>query len=206
MAAQERRHEDREQGPADDDRESPVADRHAVNLARARCRPSARGPATRASAAGRRGSRPPGATRTARASKIVPPAIGASRTSVVSSSMLTPLGGEGRGDLGDDARVVGAEQLEAEPDGLALGRAGPCARRRRGGRARRARAGRRPARRAPSAGTETSTMPANLPARCESWLRSQLPPCALIGAESSDTSPARSSPRTVRTRLAMEAG
>ena len=159
------------------------------------------------SSIGRRSSglRPAGATRTARASKIVPPAIGASRTSVVSSSMLTPLRGEGRGDLGDDARVVGAEELEAEPDGLALGglvRAldddveAVLAEREQVG----------DQRVEPFAGTETSTMPANLPARCESWLRSQLPPCALIGAESSDTSPARSSPMTVRTRLAMEAG
>ena len=56
-----------------------------------------------------------GASSTARASKRVPPAIGASTTSVLSSTMLTSRVGEGGRDLRDDAGMVGAEQLELEP-------------------------------------------------------------------------------------------
>ena len=57
-----------------------------------------------------------------------------------------------------------------------------------------------------SAGTDTTTIPANLPASRDISLRSQLAPWALMGAETADTSPGRSSPRIVRTREAMPAG
>ena len=49
-------------------------------------------------------------------------------------------------------------------------------------------------------------MPANLPARRDIWLRSQLAPCSLIGAESADTRPGRSSPIAVRMKVATHAG
>ena len=49
-------------------------------------------------------------------------------------------------------------------------------------------------------------MPANLPASRAIWLRSQLAPWALIGAERADTSPGRSSPMQVRVKVAMGAG
>ena len=63
-----------------------------------------------------------GASSTARASKSVPPAIGASRTSVVSSSMLTPWAARDAEISATMPGVVGAEQLEAEAaDALALG-------------------------------------------------------------------------------------
>src|SRR4051795_6871716 len=57
-----------------------------------------------------------------------------------------------------------------------------------------------------SLATDTSTMPANLPANRDIWLRSQLAPCALIGTETADTRPGRSSPITVRTKVAILAG
>src|SRR3954451_21586234 len=57
-----------------------------------------------------------------------------------------------------------------------------------------------------SSATATSTMPANLPANRDIWLRSQLAPCALIGTERADTRPGRSSPITVRTKVAILAG
>ena len=57
-----------------------------------------------------------------------------------------------------------------------------------------------------ASGTETTTMPANLPASCDSWLCSQLPPRALIAPEMAETRPGRSSPWTVSTRRAMQAG
>ncbi len=49
-------------------------------------------------------------------------------------------------------------------------------------------------------------MPANLPASRDIWLRSQLAPCSLMGVESADTRPGRSSPITVRIKLAIDAG
>src|SRR6059036_1362215 len=57
-----------------------------------------------------------------------------------------------------------------------------------------------------SSGTATMRMPANLPASRDIWLRSQLPPWALMGAERADTSPGRSSPIQVRVKVAMGAG
>src|SRR4051794_20667399 len=57
-----------------------------------------------------------------------------------------------------------------------------------------------------SSATATSTIPANLPANRDIWLRSQLAPCALIGTETADTRPGRSSPITVRTKVAILAG
>ena len=43
-----------------------------------------------------------------------------------------------------------------------------------------------------ASGAETTTMPANLPAACDNWLCSQLPPRALMAPAMSETRPGRS--------------
>ena len=54
-----------------------------------------------------------------------------------------------------------------------------------------------------SAGTDTTTMPANLPASSAIWLCSQFPPWLVTTLASASTRPERSSPMTVSTSRGM---
>ena len=98
------------------------------------------------------------------------------------------VGGEGSGDLRDDAGAVGPEQLEVQPQRLALdGLVGAFDVDLQPGSFSAVRSATSASSR--SSATATSTLPANLPATWDSWLSSQLAPCALIAAERADTTP-----------------
>ena len=112
-------------------------------------------------------------------------------------------GGQGRGDLGHDAGVVGPEETEVEPLQLGLdGLVGPLEDSCSPGAFRAVRSATSASSR--SSGTATDTLPANLPASRDIWLDSQLAPCASIAAEMADTTPGRSSPVTVRMSVAID--
>ena len=103
-------------------------------------------------------------------------------------------GGEGARDLGHDARVVGPEQLEVQSQRLVLDRQVGLLERRPAEPMSFSAVRSATSASAWSSATATIRMPANLPASRAIWLRSQLAPWALIGAERADTSPGRSSP------------
>ncbi len=116
-----------------------------------------------------------GATSTARASKMVPPDMGASRTPVLRSSMLT-------------SRAASAAEISATIPGWSSPRSSRVRRweASSSGSSVRSQVTWSPCSASPSSsttraatsspGTATSTMPANLPASRESWLCCQLPP------------------------------